>query len=169
MLFVVPMPASALMLTLDQTAFAAPGDPVVFTVGLDGVVGLNGFDLTLAWDPAELAFLSVADQSGLGLDTVPTGATPAGERISGIELMPVSTNALFSVTFELVEILGDGLVDLRVYANLATNGSGISPGGLTLDNGVAGVTYSVPEPATGMLMMAALTVGLCALRRVASE
>jgi hypothetical protein len=148
------------MLTLDHTSFSAPGDPIVFTVGLDSGVSLNGFDLTISWDPAELTFLSVADESGLGLDTVPVGATSAGERISGIELLPVSTDKLFSVTFELVEILTDGLVDLRVYADLATNGGGISPGGLALDNGAAGVTYFVPEPGTGILVMAALAVGL---------
>lgn len=139
---------------------ASVGSAITFTVGLDASPALNGYDLILSWDPAELAFLSASDSSGLGFDVAPTGATSAGERVAAIELTPVTTASLFEVTFEVLAVLADGAADVRVVAN----GSGIAPGSLSLANGVAGVGIAVPEPGLAALLAAAFAA-LAAKRR----
>jgi len=132
----------------------AVGASIAFTVSLDAPTSINGYELDLAWDPAELAFLSAVDLSGLGFDVAPVGATPTGERAAAIELAPVFTSPLFQVTFEVLAVVRDGLADVRVFATSA----GIAPGSLSLDNGAAGVAIAVPEPGPLALLGAVLAV-----------
>ncbi len=137
------------------------GSSLTFTVGLDAPAAIQGYDLILSWDPAELSFVSAADLSGLGFDVTPLGATPAGERAAAIELVAVAAASLFQVTFQVLAVVTDGAVDLRVVAN----GSGIAPGSLSLANGAAGVVFAVPEPGTVGLLAAALALGAARGRR----
>jgi hypothetical protein len=135
------------------------GDPITFTVALDATAEIQGYDLIMSWDPAELAFLSATDLSGIGFDVAPLGSTPEGERVAAIDLAPVSTAALFRVDFEVLAVLRDGVADLRVVAN----GSGIAPGSLSLSNGAAGVAFALPEPHAAALLTLAL--GALGMRR----
>jgi hypothetical protein len=130
------------------------GSAVTFTVALDATASIQGYDLVLSWDPAELAFLSATDLSGIGFDVAPFGSTPGGERVAAIDLAPVSTAALFEADFQVLAVVGDGAADLRIVAN----GSGIAPGSLTLSNGAAGVAIAVPEPGAALLGVSALGV-----------
>ena len=128
------------------------GATLTFTVGLDASTAINGYDLILSWDPAELSFLSAADLSGLGFDVTPDAGTPAGERAAAISLGAVTTASLFEVSFEVLAVLTDGAADVEVVAN----GSGIAPGSLSLANGTAGVGIAVPEPGFALLLAGAL-------------
>ena len=172
----LPQPASALSLTLSGPTVgplvggtgsesAAVGTQVTFTVGLDAAPSVNGYDVTIAWDAIELAFLSASDLSGLGFDVAPAGTTASGERVAAIALQAVATASLFSVSFDVLAPLGDGLRDFEVLVIPATNGSGIAPGTLSLANGAAGVGIDVvPEPGSAALLAGALAA-LAALRR----
>jgi len=138
---------------------AGPGSEITFSVALDTSTPINGYDVTIAWDAGELAFLSATELSGLGFDTAPLGVTAAGERVASFELSAVVATALFSVTFDVLPVaLQDGFADFSVFVGPA-NGSGLIPG--AIDN-PAGVGYDVvPEPHTGSL----LALGLIALAR----
>ena len=128
-----------------------PGALLTFSVALDASTSIQGYDLILSWDPAELSFVSAADQSGLGFDVSPGGLAPAGERVAAIELAPVLASVLFSVQFQVLTVTRDGAADLAV----AANGAGIAPGTQTLDN-PGGVVFLIPEPAAALLLVTAL-------------
>jgi hypothetical protein len=136
---------------------ATPGSSITFTIGLDSAPSLNGYDLTIAYDPLELSFLGASELSGLGFDAPPSGGSPGGERVAAIALQAVSSAALFSVSFQVTDVASDGLRDFQVYVDSVANGSGIAPGTLSLDNGSSGVGIDVvPEPASGALLVGAL-------------
>ncbi len=140
---------------------ASPGDLLTFTIALDSAVDLNGYDVTIAWDAAEVSFVSALEQSGLGFDVAPLGATPAGERVAAIELQPAAAQSLFQVTFAvLAGAARDGGADLTVFVDALRNGAGLAPSRLVLAN-PAGAGIDVPEPrALGLL--AAACIGLVA-------
>jgi len=145
---------------------AVPGDELTFTVGLDAATSINGYDLTISWDPSELSFSSALELSGLGFDVAPVGSSPAGERVAAISLTAASSTALFQVTFGVVAVVPDGLSDFAVFVDPQANGSGIAPGSLSLENpGGAGLDV-VPEPDSGILLGSALAL-LWAARRAA--
>jgi hypothetical protein len=148
-------PASAVGLTLSEPVPGA-GDSIVFTVGLDAPTSINGYDVTLFWDSSELSFLSATELSGLGFDTAPAGATPAGERVATFELTPVLASDLFAVRFSLLPGAAfDGSPDVGVFVG-AANGTGLIPG--VIDNPL-GVGFDVvPEPGSGLLLAAGLLV-----------
>jgi len=135
---------------------AGPGSQLTFTVALDASTAINGYDVTIAWDAVELSFLSATELSGLGFDTAPIGAAPAGERVATFALSGVTATDLFSVSFDVIAPLADGLDDFSVFVAPA-NGSGLIPGAI---DDPAGAGYDVvPEPHSGGL----LALGLLAL------
>jgi hypothetical protein len=162
-------PLAVLLLCLASPAWGAaialappelgPASEISFTVALDAPTSINGYDVTISWDPVELSFLSAADLSGLGFDTAPLGLTPAGERVATFALLAVTAADLFSVRFDILPgAFQDGAFDFAVFVGPA-NGSGLIPG--ALDNpGGAGFDV-VPEPHSGGL----LALGLIALAR----
>jgi hypothetical protein len=163
-------PAAAISITLEgpstgvfttglRVASGSAGDTITVTVGLDAAVSLNGYDLTIAWDATELSLLSAADLSGLGLDTAPPGLVPGGERIATLELLPVVTASLFELSFHVEAVVGDGLADFSLLL-LPANGSGLSPGGLSIDNPSL-PALAIPEPAVAALLLLGLA-GLAA-------
>lgn len=171
----VAQSASALSLTLSGptsgsllggtgSESATPGSQITFTVGLDAVTSLNGYDVTIAYDASELSFASASELSGLGFDAAPAGATPVGERVAAIELQAVSTASLFSILFDVSDVVNDGLPDFRIFVDPPTNGSGIAPATLSLANGAAGIGIEVvPEPESAALLAGGL-IALAALR-----
>jgi hypothetical protein len=156
-------PAAALSLTLAGPTSgpltsgvgveaAALATQLSFAIGLDAATAINGYDLTIAWDPGELAFLSATPVPGLAFSPAPNGSQSTGTRAASITLLAVQTDLLFSVSFDVLGNLPDGLVDFEVFVDALTNGSGIAPGSLSLANlGGAGIDV-VPEPASGALL-----------------
>lgn len=172
LLMLVAGPAGALSITLAGPTSgplaggvgleSAPGAQITFVVALDATsVSLNGYDVSVAWDAGELAFVSALDLSGLGFDTAPVGAASAGERVAALELAPVVTGSLFQITFQVLGASVDGLADFSVFVDALQNGAGLAPGSLALAN-PSGAAIDVPEPA-GLLALA-LLVG-CGCRR----
>jgi hypothetical protein len=138
------------------------GSAISFVIALDAETSINGYDLTLAWDPSEVAFLSAVELSGLGFDNAPAGLDPSGERVATFELLPVQALDLFSVSFDVLPgAQQDGAFDVAVFVGPA-NGSGLIPGAIA---NPAGVGFDVvPEPGSGALLSLGL-VGLARLRR----
>ncbi len=131
---------------------AAPGETLTFAIGLDTPTAINGYDLSILWDPSELSFLSADELSGLGFDVAPAGSP--GGRVAAIDLAPVQASALFQVTFlVLADVVADGLPDFAVFVNPPVNGGGIAPGSLSLAN-PAGAGIDVPEPRALWLLAA---------------
>jgi len=174
LVFGLAQEASALSLTLagptsgpisSGTASEAslPGSQLAFAIGLDAATALNGYDVTLAWDPAELALFSASPWAELPFSVAPDAGQSAGSRVASITLSPAHTALLFTVTFDVLAASGDGLADVSVFVDPLVNGSGISPGSLSLANpGGAGIDV-VPEPASAALV--ALGLGLLSATR----
>ena len=83
--------------------------------------------------------------------------------MASITLFPTSTDLLFTVVFDVLAPLGDGLADVWVFVDADLNGSGIAPGSLSLANPSGAGIDIVPEPATGGLL--AIGIGLLAAAR----
>lgn len=137
-----PICAGALAGVSDCDVSAVGDGQVVFTLSLDASYApVNGYDLTVAWDAAELTLLSCTalypDSQPLG--TVPfllspcDAADPSGSDAVALSIVGFESQALLSLTFGLVEPTAvgfDGLADIA----WAPNGSGLSPGSLVLTN-----------------------------------
>jgi hypothetical protein len=166
-------PAAALSLTLAGPGSgplssgigveaAALASELSFEIGLDASTAINGYDVTIAWDAGELAFLAATPVPGLAFSPAPNGGQSGGTRAASITLSAVQTDLLFTVSFEVLGNLADGLADFEVFVDALTNGSGIAPGSLSLANpGGVGIDV-IPEPASGAL----LALGLALLSRV---
>lgn len=143
---------------------------ITFTIGLDAQTAIQGYDLTLRWDPAELDLVAAQplfSDTGSVVPFVsdPFGSTPdpAGLRIASFPQFASSlTTGLFNVTFDILSRVDDGAPDVSVLVALA-NGPGISPPPLAIDNPSGAGIDVVPEPTTALLLAAGLA-GL-ALRR----
>lgn len=132
---------------------------ITFTVGLDAAAAIQGYDVTMSWDPSELSFAAASDLSGIGFTLAPSGTTPSGERVASIalpSLSPVNTALLFSATFDVTAVVHDGAPDFAVFVDSGTNGGGIAPGALGPIGNPAGAAIAVPEPATASLFLLAL-------------
>jgi len=142
---------------------SSAGAQLGFTIGLDAATAINGYDVTLAWDPAELSLASAAPVAGLPFVVSPDPGASAGARVASITLVATLTSLLFSVTFDVLATTADGLADVRVFVDDDVNGTGIAPGSLSLANpGGAGFDV-IPEPASGALLALGLA-GLSAAR-----
>jgi hypothetical protein len=142
---------------------SAPGSQLSFSIGLDAVTGINGYDVTLAWDATELALFSSAAGPGLPFSVAPDAGQSAGSRVASITLIPASTALLFSVTFDVLATTADGLADVRVFVDAPSNGTGIAPGSLSLANPAGAGIDVIPEPASGAMLALGLA-GLSAAR-----
>jgi hypothetical protein len=168
-------PASALSLTLAGPTSgalttgvgmesAAPSTQLSFTIGLDAASTINGYDVTIAWDASELAFASATPVTGLAFGPAPNAGSSAGTRVAALSLAGVLTSTLFSVTFDVLGNSQDGVADFRVYVDALANGSGISPGSLSLSNPSGAGIDVIPEPSSHALLALGLGV-LAAARR----
>jgi hypothetical protein len=147
--------------------FEPPDEPLTFLVGLDAQTAINGYDITLAWDPVELSFVNALPVIGLPFSAAPDPSQSGGTRVAAITLTPRVTDALFVVTFDVLTLTRDGLADVSIFVDPIRNGSGISPGSLSLANpGGAGIDM-IPEPGSGALLALGLG-GLGAARRRSS-
>lgn len=145
------------------TESSSVGAQLSFAIGLDAATAINGYDLTLAWDPSELLLVSSTSAAGLPFSVSPDAGASAGSRVASITLVAALTSLLFSVTFDVLATTADGLADVRVFVDEDVNGSGIAPGSLALANpGGAGFDV-IPEPASGALLALGLA-GLSAAR-----
>lgn len=172
--------ASALSITLSGpgtgpltggtgSELALPGQQLVFTIGLDAPTAINGYDVTLAWDAAELSLFSATPWIDLPFSSAPDPGESSGTRVAAITLPSTTTDLLFTVVFDVTAPLGDGLADVAVRVDAGTNGTGISPGSLSLANpGGVGIDV-VPEPASGALLALGLGLLGAARRRRASR
>jgi len=165
-LLLTASPASALRLTLSAggattqegvaALTAAPGEVLSFVVVLDEATSLNGYELSFAFDPAELAFRGAEARfptsrpgGPLGFTVAPDPAENPGVRVAQLALDAFSTTGLFAVQLESLLPSADGLPDLAVFA---TSG-GLAPA-TPLENG-AGIGFdlvAVPEPAAAWLL-----------------
>jgi len=131
---------------------SSSGEQIAFSIGLDAVTEVNGYDVTLAWDAAELSLFSASAWSELPFSSAPDGGESGGSRVASITLSPASTDLLFTVVFDVLAPMGDGQADVSVFIDAATNGSGLAPGSLSLANpGGAGIDV-IPEPTTAALV-----------------
>lgn len=166
--------ASALSLTLAGptsgplaagigTESTSAGSQLSFAIGLDAATSINGYDVTLAWDSAELSLVAASPAAGLPFSVSPGAGGSAGSRVASITLTTALTALLFSVTFDVLATTADGVADVRIFVDAGVNGSGIAPGSLSLANpGGAGIDV-IPEPASGALLALGLA-GLSAAR-----
>jgi hypothetical protein len=171
----VAAPAAALSLTLAGPTSgalstgvgveaAAPSTQLGFTVGLDAATSINGYDVTIAWDPTELALASATPVAGLAFGPAPNPGQSAGTRVASLSLPGVLTATLFSLSFDVLATTQDGLADVRVFVDAGANGSGIAPGSLALANPTGAGIDVIPEPSSQALLGFGL-VGLAAARR----
>ena len=144
---------------------AAPATQLSFAIGLDASTTINGYDVTIAWDAAELAFVSATPVTGLAFSPAPNSSQSAGTRVASLSLSGVLAAILFSVTFNVLGNDQDGLADFRVFVDALANGSGIAPGSLSLANPTGAGIDVIPEPgshallALGLLLIAAARRG----------
>lgn len=149
---------------------------IVFTVGVqdDGglPVDINGYTLDYSFDASELTFVSamqLIDFDGGGADPFSiladctSGRCTAGNT-PGQDALGVLS--LFTLTFDVTQILGDGFVDLEVgILNESFDGISQATGEPVYTVGVSIANSSVvPEPSTAVLFAAGL-VGLALRRR----
>ena len=137
---------------------------VTFIIGVlddaGGLVNINAYTLDYLFDSTELMFVSamqLADFGGNGppdpfiINDCTTGRCTAG-LTPGVDANGVGD--LFSLTFNVIEIIDDGVEDLRVGI-LDSVFDGISQpiGDPIFDNGeVIQDAFVTPEPSTGLLM-----------------
>ncbi|MBW2316222.1 MAG: hypothetical protein JRH10_18805, partial [Deltaproteobacteria bacterium] len=57
-------PASALSILVSGPTEAEVGDTVTFTISLDSMTAITGYELFLSWDPTEIAYLPSLDGFG---------------------------------------------------------------------------------------------------------
>jgi len=182
-------PASALSILVSGPTEAEVGDTVTFTISLDSMTAITGYELFLSWDPTEIAYLPSLDGFGGVLgnlfvssalpfvtpnDTqLPAGPTDA--RFSFLFLSPIPTTALFELDFEVLE--GAGVADgVDFWIDLASgggiNGSAAQGSlpiaaawGVDINPGsVLFVYYPIPEPSVFALAAVGL-IGLGTVRR----
>lgn len=173
-----PAQALTVNLTLDQETV---GDQITFTVGIDQAVSVASFDVSVGWDTNELMFGSTTNllAGGSALAAPMPGANRA--RLASISFGGPVTTELFSITFQIVNPIADGIDDdFFVYVlggaldecpanrdcgNDIPNGTGIAdPNPLDqefLEFGnragfAVGIPASVPEPGALALLLAAL-------------
>ncbi len=157
---------------------AAGASQVTFTVAFDTETAITGYDVSVAWDPTEVALVAAQqlfpDTGAPGPFFVsPVGGDSAGSRVAAIAgFSPVPTMLLFGLTFDrLGASNADGAADVRVFLDAPTNGPGLSPGGVTLGNplgaGIDLVAVHAPEPSTVVLVAAGLA-GLLGAARCSS-
>ena len=138
---------------------AVVGDLLTFVVGFDAPTAIQGYDLSILWDAAELSFVSALELSGIGFTIAPAGANPAGERVAAIAFPSdpaVVASALFSVTFQVTSVVTDGAADFRAYLDAVANGSGVAPGGTGPIANPNGAAITVPE--SGLLGLFGLSL-----------
>ncbi len=156
-------PASATNITLDPAGDVSPSlsDTITFTVGFSPLVPAQSFDLTVMWDPTELA-LNVGSTNfiagNLAISQDPVDDNPGGDRVAAV-LFGADVGDLFSVDFTVVGITDDDQADFTVFVDTGVNGAGISPGELSIENPSGVSAYIVPEPGS----LAFLGAGLLGL------
>lgn len=141
------------------TDLEPPEEQLTFIVGLDEPTAINGYDITLAWDPSELSFSYALSVLAFPFAAAPDGSQSSGTRVASIRLTSFTASALFSVTFEPIALTGDGQADVWFFVDEDLNGSGLSPGSLSLANPAGAGIDVVPEPDTAALF----TLGLALL------
>jgi hypothetical protein len=116
------------------------GGTITVTWSLTSAQTLNGYDLDVSWDPAELTLLS-ADQlypdsqapNSIPFLVAPNPGDPAGSQAVVLSLVGFPTTALFRATFQLGAA---GVLPQDCAADIAwsANGNGLAPGSVVLTN-----------------------------------
>lgn len=118
-----PAAAVTIDLTLDVDRVSSSGQ-VIYTVGLaeagaGGPLSINGYTLGIEWDAVELGFV-MAEQlvsygtlgvtAFLGANDCSNGSCTAGNVPTQDSL---AVGPMFAVTFDVLQLIDDGLVDFR--------------------------------------------------------
>ena len=141
---------------------------VVIAVGLDASTTLSGYDLSIAWDPVEVALASASnllgDMSNFSDPTLEDD--PTGSRIAKLSEFSVATAMLFELTFDVLGLTQDGSADVSVFFDPGPNGVALINGLTTvpLDNPDGAGIDLIPEPHTGVLLALGL-LGLAVRQR----
>jgi len=151
-------PAAALGIQISGPTEANVGDTVTFTISLDELSTITGYELFASWDPNELQWLPDVNGSSvmgnlfisefLPFVTPTLGQLPTGSdnvRFSNIGLSAIPTTALFRLDFEVLAgaddlANNDGLLDFWIDLETGGGVSGEANAGLLpidLDAGVA--------------------------------
>jgi hypothetical protein len=128
------------------------GANVTVTWSLSSAQTLNGYDLNVSWDPAELTLIS-ADQLYPGSQApntipflvAPNPADPVGSEAVALSLIAYSTTPLFRATFQLAD--GPSLArDCTPDLTWSANGNGLAPASVVLGNpGGASIDLEIPR------------------------
>ena len=143
------------------TTGAAPGQSVVLTVQVSGVTDLYGYQFDLGFNPAVLAAVSVTEGpflTGGGatiflpgtIDNVGGSITANADILDGAVSGVSGSGTLLTVSFQA---LAAGSSTVQVFNLMALDSFGL---GLTLttSSSTVTVTGAVPEPGTGVLLVA---------------
>ncbi len=165
-LLAAPTTSNALMVDLTLGSSSA-GSQITFEVGLQDTggspVSINGYTLGFEFDVAELQLAGVSQEvsfGGLGVvdfATTPdcaTGRCSAGN-VPGSDSPPVGL--LFSVTFDVISVLNDGLVDFRAgILDSLFEGIAAASGEPVFEIQTGQVSATLPEPGRFLLLGLAL-------------
>jgi hypothetical protein len=168
---VLPGAAEAITIEVAPSGVGSIGTQVTFTVAFAPQTNTTGYDLTVAWDSAELMLQSSSPIFGGFFAVPPDPGSSDGTRVASLALVAtgIPTTSLFSLTFDVLAAPEDALFDdFRVFVDPLPNGPGVgvpvgativieNPFGIAADVRGSGIeTMAIPEPGSALLLAAAL-------------